>query len=1832
MKSIAHRAIAEKVVAAFNVKNLALSTSLAILAATLVAFTPETAHAVVDNQSHPCVTSPNSTVVIQRVKDANADDADTDDFTCWTLKQDTASNTWHISWDKKILSADSSSLMTQLQVNVSTYELNSQNERVMDSLPLHLSGMGSSLYPGDDPLTQEIEAGYLVTTVLSPPGKNVVLTFSASGSRISGQEFCDPVVSFFSGCPVDRQRPAGSTVFGTPSFDFVVPQLDATAYSPLGVVSAEYSNTRPISFNFTKFIPRTSSDAPLIGGVRVPQYSLEGPEDLQGVMNATVTGSGRIWESSSTGRRCEQTDYNRCSGYISTGKQQQFSFLQNDLSAVPVGMKRYLYAQEINHAGLELERLSSAGAPTQNAEVNHKCDLGISPGTVLNFSGVVAPHRSCTFNVFAFDVPTSYTDAQLKSAIEADLANGAPQPLGNGTQVTSRYKHAFVVQFGQMPSKADVYADCAVAKVTGIQPTTIDIKWYKVTAQTYSPTSCVTTGLTPKTSQDYSLANYRDVTGNPLSGIMGSFCTTNNFNERGYCQNTPATTLGATLYGASNLPVTSRIYYANAWPLFGMKMFTTEQWKFNFHPGVVQMVGMDTTVQLLTPNNADASAGNLSPASWQERRRFSANVIKGPASASLTYSIVSGSQANVTCTIDPITGYFSATLALGQTQGTCDVKVALAANSLFSGSEDTATITVTQNMAAPLAQAPQPVDFTAQRTWTSGSGWGLNLNITRSDIPANNVRDDFVVQARYTYLNQGSGSPVRSDARTTEWFTCSPVAASSGTTTWSDTTWPTARTYSSLWAWSGSTNVNPTISGYVAADNNCSLLPDVQTEIRVKAVAAGISGDWSYDSFCLPEGNIYSTCDAESIGAVQLNKVVTNGSYSNNTTWFDAGFTPTPELRAWNDSAETMRPIYELRMQTPSTQTYVDGNGTRCYPKNSSISLSVSDISSRSAATSAARKSVNDTALSSLNTLSNFGSADQNYSQAFDLSLVSPDNATIGAMKFSGTTQPNGAGTNISCLIPDGVPQNFFVRTISDSSGTYRNGNASYDSSQVAFADSNVVSYSPKLKSEATELGSSQSYTEFYLYVTQSDIASAGSPVKTGIPLKSPSTARADYKIEVSEDGNTWTEIPQTSDWTKASLLNNNNIGPSAVFNNAAANYACPTSSSVTDHTACFFTALDADAVETALSKSFATNLDSVQLRVVRKNVLGHWSEPSQSVTFTPVSPIIQRIRSEDQSADQWRYSCGTTQVGYYSPLNGVYCDSQNYSRLGYEFTVILPAGIKPCINCNNSVNLLFAAGTPTNKYESFGGDNITGAGDEYSLDSQSYTASGNINSEKATSISTPVRCTTPSGFSFSISRLGQSGSNPSETQALKSPPAGTQCNFSVGAGFVRDNFVSSRPNNTNIQQLYVTAAQDTPFKARFSMYSGSVTKLSGEATENFLPLMAPASMKSITPTYISDQKCSARITWDQPANYSKGGFVEYYEAEFFKRSDLLVYQSAMSSWNSGGRIGTSPTFPSPVLTLETEHQIKNQFDHVPTQGIKIENVANTFPELTTYMVQIVPHGTYNLTASQKNSSQFVEMNISTASGCVTVLPETDVALEQNDLSSGAAKYVYADGQTVSTPMSVSQSGVLTAGDEITPLDKTKETSEFNMDIAGAEPGAAAVDPTLNTLIFQTGKLGETTGRGFMPGTVAEVWLFSARIFLGYATVGPDGTFVKQFTVPSNIELGAHTIQAEGITLQQENAAVAAGVRVTGSSVSGSGGSGSGSGFSSGSGGSGSSSGASTSSGVFGNLANTGATPYVAFVTGIATLAAGLISKILYRRRVLKAIASPYRRRNSDLG
>jgi hypothetical protein len=106
--------------------------------------------------------------------------------------------------------------------------------------------------------------------------------------------------------------------------------------------------------------------------------------------------------------------------------------------------------------------------------------------------------------------------------------------------------------------------------------------------------------------------------------------------------------------------------------------------------------------------------------------------------------------------------------------------------------------------------------------------------------------------------------------------------------------------------------------------------------------------------------------------------------------------------------------------------------------------------------------------------------------------------------------------------------------------------------------------------------------------------------------------------------------------------------------------------------------------------------------------------------------------------------------------------------------------------------------------------------------------------------------------------------------------------------------------------------------------------------------------------------------------------------------------------------------------------------------------------------------------------------------------------------------------------------------------------NDFSMTMVALDDArrARTVDTGTGTLRLEQGAQVQVAGRGFLPGTVVTVWLFSEPRRLGQILVRGDGTYEDRMPVPIDIQLGEHTLQANGVDQSQAERSVSLGVRL----------------------------------------------------------------------------------------
>lgn len=119
------------------------------------------------------------------------------------------------------------------------------------------------------------------------------------------------------------------------------------------------------------------------------------------------------------------------------------------------------------------------------------------------------------------------------------------------------------------------------------------------------------------------------------------------------------------------------------------------------------------------------------------------------------------------------------------------------------------------------------------------------------------------------------------------------------------------------------------------------------------------------------------------------------------------------------------------------------------------------------------------------------------------------------------------------------------------------------------------------------------------------------------------------------------------------------------------------------------------------------------------------------------------------------------------------------------------------------------------------------------------------------------------------------------------------------------------------------------------------------------------------------------------------------------------------------------------------------------------------------------------------------------------------------------------------------------------------------------------------SLLLRAGSTSTASGIGFLPGGTVEVWVHSTPTLLATGSVGNDGNFSVEFTFPSNVPAGTHTVEVRGSDANGDARAIAVGVTFEDSSA----------------------------------LPSTGTDSFDIFLIGAAVLVAGAILVVLQRLR-----------------
>ncbi|MFZ9913190.1 MAG: beta strand repeat-containing protein [Ilumatobacteraceae bacterium] len=120
---------------------------------------------------------------------------------------------------------------------------------------------------------------------------------------------------------------------------------------------------------------------------------------------------------------------------------------------------------------------------------------------------------------------------------------------------------------------------------------------------------------------------------------------------------------------------------------------------------------------------------------------------------------------------------------------------------------------------------------------------------------------------------------------------------------------------------------------------------------------------------------------------------------------------------------------------------------------------------------------------------------------------------------------------------------------------------------------------------------------------------------------------------------------------------------------------------------------------------------------------------------------------------------------------------------------------------------------------------------------------------------------------------------------------------------------------------------------------------------------------------------------------------------------------------------------------------------------------------------------------------------------------------------------------------------IITINDQVVQL---QDTEGFRLSVSATDDaGVLARVNTRGAIVVEHENFITVTGDGFKPGSDAVVWLFSEPRRLGVVRVDGDGLFEESLQIGSDVPVGGHTTQINGITANNEVRSLNLAVEVT---------------------------------------------------------------------------------------
>ena len=331
----------------------------------------------------------------------------------------------------------------------------------------------------------------------------------------------------------------------------------------------------------------------------------------------------------------------------------------------------------------------------------------------------------------------------------------------------------------------------------------------------------------------------------------------------------------------------------------------------------------------------------------------------------------------------------------------------------------------------------------------------------------------------------------------------------------------------------------------------------------------------------------------------------------------------------------------------------------------------------------------------------------------------------------------------------------------------------------------------------------------------------------------------------------------------------------------------------------------------------------------------------------------------------------------------------------------------------------------------------------------------------------------------------------------------------------VDNTAVSGSPNCPVVQSIVGTLSENVTGPVAATALSRSFTASGStvDCPENILYAGPPGPVVDLAGS--SPTTGVGAVTFKPPTD-DGGSPIRWYELSTDGGSTWAVVANEP---DGGGQLNHQLTGMTPgPYTFEV--RAVNLLGAGPATDTAVSVLAAPPPTTTTAPPPTAPPTTEPTTTTTESTT--TTRQPATTTPAPTVIPVRNDDGDLPDLDPGESR-VFDDGDPVEVTVEVVGSGRRTleiASDDGVILQLEGDCAE-QCEVKEDDEGK----PYL--LFEQSGRV-VASGEGFLPGSKAHVWLMSDPTYLGFATVGIDGTFEKFFDV--TVDPGEHTLQVNGTT------------------------------------------------------------------------------------------------------